>query len=374
MVIADPEDWRRERGLTAEQFAREQNAMRVRMRKGVLLEEPVTTDEQRAFDAELEEAADRLRSGVGAPASLRMPWKAITGSRPRGGGSTRAPVLAGDFTQTAALTVEDRIRQGLPPGVRLPTGLSMQPQRVPKIESDGAVFWSAGEYFTVPIESTDWVTDELTLQVRTVGKISAFSSQLAWHGPIPAQQVIETVAIGACRAALADALFNGTGEDGQPIGLAVHPDVADESLGGVLTRGHCSKMEAKIGSRLLSKPDARPAFITSDAVREYARGVEGFAGAGPLWSDDNALISYPASAFPQVPSTLGDGEDQSALFFADWSQIAVGLFGPGVDVVIDPYRLKKQGMIEVAVYLRCDVGVIRPEAVVRTLNVSTSAE
>jgi hypothetical protein len=331
-------------------------------------------EDQRAFDASLEEAAARLRTGVGAPVSLQMPWGVLTGSRSGRGSSTRAPVQAGDFTQTAALTVEDRIRPGLPRGVRLFSGLSMQPQRVVKVEDDGAVSWSEGEYFVTPLESTDWTTDELTLQVRTVGKMSGFSAQLAWHGPISSEQVITTVAIGACRAALADALFNGTGEDGQPTGLAVHSDIADESLGGVLTRSHCAKMEAKVGSRLLSKPDARPSFITSDAVREYARGVEGFAGAGPLWSDDDALISYPAFAFPQVPSNLGDGEDESALYFADWSQIAIALFGPGVDVVIDPYRLKKQGMIEVAVFLRCDVGVIRPEAVVRTLNVSTSAE
>jgi hypothetical protein len=44
-----------------------------------------------------------------------------------------------------------------------------------------------------------------------------------------------------------------------------------------------------------------------------------------------------------------------------WDQLMIGEWG-ALEVIVDPYRLKKQGMIEVTTFDTCDVNVRHPES------------
>jgi hypothetical protein len=62
--------------------------------------------------------------------------------------------------------------------------------------------------------------------------------------------------------------------------------------------------------------------------------------------------------------THGTGTGLSVLIFGAFDSVALGLWGQGFELVVDPYRLKKQGMIELTSYLFGDVAVRQPAAFV----------
>ena len=64
--------------------------------------------------------------------------------------------------------------------------------------------------------------------------------------------------------------------------------------------------------------------------------------------DQGTVVGRPAYSTNQVPGDVVIYGNFNDLILADWA---------GIDVVVDPYTLKKQGMIEITVTLWCDVGV-----------------
>ena len=59
----------------------------------------------------------------------------------------------------------------------------------------------------------------------------------------------------------------------------------------------------------------------------------------PVWQGDE-LDDYPALVSNQIPANLteGTGTNLSPLIFGAWGTIALGLWGAGYELVVDPYR------------------------------------
>ena len=68
-----------------------------------------------------------------------------------------------------------------------------------------------------------------------------------------------------------------------------------------------------------------------------------------------ALAGYTARASNQVSATLGGGSEHG-LIFGNWSDALIGMWG-ALELVVDPYSLKKQGMIEVTSFQLCDIAL-----------------
>jgi HK97 family phage major capsid protein len=87
----------------------------------------------------------------------------------------------------------------------------------------------------------------------------------------------------------------------------------------------------------------------------------------PVWMDSDTMAGYAAECTNQLPKNLthGTGTNLSPLIFGAWDSIALGLWGAGFEIVVDPYMLKKQaGQIEVTAFLFADVAVRQPAAFV----------
>jgi hypothetical protein len=75
--------------------------------------------------------------------------------------------------------------------------------------------------------------------------------------------------------------------------------------------------------------------------------------AGAL--DNGNLAGYRAVASNQVKATLGGGSEHG-LIFGNWSEVMIGTWG-ALELVVDPYALKKQGMIEVTSFQLADIAL-----------------
>jgi HK97 family phage major capsid protein len=91
----------------------------------------------------------------------------------------------------------------------------------------------------------------------------------------------------------------------------------------------------------------------------------------PIWADDNTVDGYTARSSNQVPKNLtkGTGTNLSALIRGIFETIVIGMWGSGFELVVDPYRLKKQGMIELTTFMMTDVALRYPQAFVVATDV-----
>jgi HK97 family phage major capsid protein len=86
----------------------------------------------------------------------------------------------------------------------------------------------------------------------------------------------------------------------------------------------------------------------------------------PIWADDNTVDGYEARSTNQVQknATKGTGTNLHTLIRGNFETMVIGMWGSGFELVVDPYRLKKQGMIELTTFMLTDVVLKYPVAFV----------
>ena len=84
----------------------------------------------------------------------------------------------------------------------------------------------------------------------------------------------------------------------------------------------------------------------------------------PAWADDDTLAGYMARSSNQVPKTgvRGSTSNNHAVILGVWSSLVIGMWGSGFELVVDPFTLKKQGMIELTTFALTDVVLKYPQA------------
>jgi hypothetical protein len=95
-------------------------------------------------------------------------------------------------------------------------------------------------------------------------------------------------------------------------------------------------------------------------MRGKLKQTQQFSGTNgvPVWVGKNEMNGYNAQVSNQVPSTLtkGTSSDCHAIIFGAWEQMLIGEWG-ALEVIADPFRLKKQGMIEVTSFQMADIAL-----------------
>jgi HK97 family phage major capsid protein len=111
-----------------------------------------------------------------------------------------------------------------------------------------------------------------------------------------------------------------------------------------------------------------PGWLTTPSVKALLKLTTRLANsiALPAWADNETLGGYMARSSNQVPKTgvRGSTSNNNALILGVWSTLVIGLWGSGFELVVDPFRLKKQGMIELTTFMLGDVVVKYPPAFV----------
>lgn len=94
----------------------------------------------------------------------------------------------------------------------------------------------------------------------------------------------------------------------------------------------------------------------------------------PIWTDADTIDGYEARSSNQVPKGLTTGihSDCHALIVGVFSSMINGLWGSGFELVVDPYRLKKQGLIELTTFILTDWALRYPVGMVAAVDCRTS--
>lgn len=244
------------------------------------------------------------------------------------------------------------------------------PVSFPKQTATGAVAWSAENPGSDP-SRTDWTTSTVSLSFKSVTRNTAFSRQVLFSAAsgnyaidaLIMDDLARTIALAIDAAAL-----NGLGTSNQPLGLLQNTNIGSVTIGaagGAMTYAKWVDLETKIGDA--NAETARMAYITNTKQRGTAKKtavLDNTASGVPVWQGpsgdqlfDGIVNGYRAIASNQVPRNLTKGSSTtvcSAILFGAFEHLLVGLWGPGVETIVDPYSLKNQGMVEVAIWAYMD--------------------
>ncbi len=263
-------------------------------------------------------------------------------------------------------------------GAQLLSGLA-GPVSFPKQTNAASGSWVV-ENPGADVADSNLLLTTVTLSLKTYMASTSFSRQLlvsALSASVDAEQMVREDLVNIARLAIDLAAINGSGAANQPRGILNTSGVGLVAIG---TNGGAPLWDHLVDSlTATSAANAdtdRLGFLTTPGIRGRLLKTPKLTGTTSgltVWGDGpTPLIGYPAEVSNQVPSTLtkGTSTDCHAIIFGAWPSCIIGEWG-ALELVVDPYRLKKQAMIEVTLYVTADVALRWPEAFTKIVDART---
>jgi HK97 family phage major capsid protein len=272
-------------------------------------------------------------------------------------------------------------------GAKVLTGLS-SPISFPRQTQDVTASWTA-ENPGSDMAGSNVKTDLVTLTPRTLQASTAYSRQLLVQSSVDVEVMVRGSIAAAHGLAWDLAAMHGTGTDNQPLGIYNSPNVntVDFSSSSFGTSNHIAYTGAVEMERIVAAANAllgTLGFLTTPSIAADAKNTLKFPAAaiaqgGVLWNGtilEGEMDGFVARATNQVSKLLGTGGvvlpagTYHGLIFGNWADLLIGQFGGAMELIVDPYTKKKQGLIEVTSFQMCDVAVRHPVSFSVAINLS----
>lgn len=201
---------------------------------------------------------------------------------------------------------------------------------------------------------------------------TAFSRQLLNQTGGEIERILMDEMIAAHAGALEAAAIQGGGTS-EPVGILGTSGIGAVAMGvagAAITWAKLVELETKINTANANMGSLN--YLTNSKVVGGLKTIERSVGTARFLLENGQSNGYPVIATNHVPSNLtkvhvGGGaagadltiENLSAMIFGNFEDLYIGQWG-GLDVVVDPYSLKKTGQIETTINAFHDVLVRRP--------------
>ena len=207
-----------------------------------------------------------------------------------------------------------------------------------------------------------------TLTAKTLQSSTSYSRQLLRQGVIDVENLVRNDLAVIHAIAIDAAAINGAGTN-TPTGILSVSGVGTYAIG---TDGGAPTYTTAVGLEYTvenANANVGPmGYLTTPGVKATLKTTQQFATTNgvAVWTggEEGQMNGYRAYSSKQVPSTLTKGTSTTvchAILFGVWSQLYVGEWG-ALEIITDPYALKKQGMIEVTSFQMVDIMLRYPEA------------
>jgi len=237
------------------------------------------------------------------------------------------------------------------------------------------------------VADSNLTLSQVLMSPKTYQTSSSYSRQLLAQAVVDIDNLVRADLASDAGLAIDKAGINGTGGGNDPTGILSTAGVqnyvlaADVGNGGKPTWDDVTIMEEKledvnadqVGSfAWLTTPGIKGLFKrTPRLLYAPAGGTVVNVTGDPIWTDDDEIDGLMARQTNQVPSNLVKGTSGAicnALILGVFSSMINGLWGSGFELVVDPYRLKKQGMIELTTFILTDWALRYPSGFVKAVD------
>ena len=261
-------------------------------------------------------------------------------------------------------------------------GLS-SPVAFPNQNGAGTAYW-LGENGGTDVTDSNLLLQQIALTPKTIQSSTSYSRQLLAQASFDVDMIVKMDLAKIVALAWDLAGIAGTGASNQPTGILSTAGIGSVALGtngAAVTFPNLVDLETQVTQ--VNADQWTLGYLTNPKQRGVMKKTTVLSNtiATPIWTapgksditDQNAGINsrvigevngYMALASMQTPSTLTKGTSSgicSAIIFGAFSQLVMGDWGM-FELITDPYRLKKQGMIEVTAFSMVGVAIKYPGA------------
>ena len=334
------------------------------------------------------------RSGVkrSADRSFLIPYSAltkratratyVTSSATTGGNVVAEDLLADDFIEALrANTITGSL------GIRTLPGL-IGDVAIPRRSGTATGYWLSSE--TTAITQSESTFDQVTMAPKNYAALSKFSRQTLLQATPGIEELVRRDLMDTINVGIDAAVISGSGSSGQPTGITGTSGIGSVAIGtngGAITLETLINLEEEV--LVDNAGGASMAYATNPKVLSELKKLRaGGSAAGDgafLWNVDPSGIGrggtpgvingYPIGVSTNVPSNLTKGSSSSvcsAVIFGDFSQVALGVWGNGLEIEIgtDSDDFSK-ALTSVRAITTIDVAVRQASAFSACLDVTT---
>ena len=231
------------------------------------------------------------------------------------------------------------------------TGLSGNIE-IPR-QTGATTVYEVGE--TDAITDSDITLDQITLSPKRLGASSGYSKQLLAQSSVDVENLIKNDIITQIAlkidAIAVNRILNETG-----VGLVSLGD-----NGAPPKWEHFVELESLIA--MANADVGRMQYIINAKTQGYCKTTPKIDGYPQFIIENNQINGYNYKVSNQVPSNLtkGTGTNLSAILFGNYADLIIGFWG-GIDIIVDPYSRKKEGVVEITADQFYDIAIRHPQS------------
>lgn len=245
---------------------------------------------------------------------------------------------------------------------------------IPKLVAGASGSW-VGEN-TAPSETAYLATDSLLLSPKSCRAFVDISRTLLLLSMPAADLIVTNDLLAALANSLDFAGLHGPGGN-SPAGVAGTSGIG-LVLGG--TNGAAPSFQNMLDLRAEVAIDnadfGQLAFISNASVQKKLSGTLKVTVSGSAFVvEDDKIIGVRTLWSNNVRADLVKGSSGavcSAIFYGNWEDLVLALWGPGLDILVDPYTGSGAGTVRVVSFIDADVAVRRPQSFAVMLDALTS--
>lgn len=163
------------------------------------------------------------------------------------------------------------------------------------------------------------------------------------------------------------AAIHGSGTDKQPVGIYSAADVQSKAFGGIPSLTTLTDCVGKIAD--VNADFGALAWLTTPLMAALLSRTPLIGSTYPkfIWDgkvSDGEMIGYKSLASSQVSKTL-EAAAKHGLIFGNWNELALGVWGNDLELVLDPLTQATSGQIVITSFSMADTALLRPQSFVK---------
>ena len=302
--------------------------------------------EAAAFEFECSQAAakayGRTAQGILLPAEVLRNWKRDLNS------SDEAALFTDDFRGGDFIDALRNASSVMQAGATMLSGLSGD-VKIPKKTGVASTGWISSEGGAAA--ESEMTVGSVSMTPKTLGAFTDITRQLMIQSSLDVEALVRDDLAQSIALAIDLGALAGSGSSGQPTGIKNTGgiNVVDFGTAPDLIPTYAQVVELETKVREDNALGLGGAYIANATMYGALKSVEKAANTAQFVVEPGGTMNgYRTIVSNQVAS--GD------LYFGDFSQLLVGMFG-GIDIVVDPYTASTSGTVRVVALQSCDVAV-----------------
>lgn len=239
-------------------------------------------------------------------------------------------------------------------GARSLTGL-VGDIAIPRQTGGATAYWLSE---SGTITASQQAVGQLELKPHRLGVATAYTQQLLAQSSLDIENFVRTDIAQVIALEKDDVAINGTGVNGEPLGIVNTTGVNLVTIAGAQSMTYANSVSFETALAIDNALAGNLGFLTTPTVRNNARILPRFSNTDtPVWQGGlvGDVTGYPARATNQCPTGTG------SVIFGRWDDLILADWA-GMSILVDPYSLSLQGQVRIVVQTLTDCGIRHAES------------